>query len=145
VTRSGQSRVSGVEYDRFLPGTRVLIRIIRDDPDTHTLALAAPVLDNWHLRSLATIAGALALIALVASWAEASSRWRAARSGIGRAVTVTGHRRVFGGRLAFGWVDADGGKGWSAGLPKRQVPPVGAVLLMRVDPDNGHIWWDAAL
>lgn len=145
VPRQGQSRVTGVEYDRFLPGTRVLVRILRDAPDTHALALAAPVLDNWYLRSLATISGVLALIALVASWAELGSRWRAARSGIAREVKVTGHRTVFAGLVEFGWADADGAEGWSGGVSRHLLPPVGATLLTRVDPNDGHIWWDATL
>lgn len=145
ILRLGQSRVSGVEYDRFLPGSRVLVRIVRDDPDKHALALAAPRLDDWRLRSLSITFGFIALGFAMAAAMELTSKWRAARSGLVRDVTVTGHRPALAGLMSFDWVDADGNSGISPGLRSGRLPPVGATLVLRVDPEGGYTWWEDLL
>jgi len=144
-TRTGRSRVSGVDYDRLQPGSRVLVRILRDDPETHALALAMPVLDHWQLRTLAQILGLMAALAVVLSWIDLAGKWRAARSGIGRDVTVTAHRPAFGGRVAFGWRDSADAEGWSEGVPKSRTPAPGATVLWRIDPATGFGCWDGQL
>lgn len=141
----GRSRVFGVEYDRLGVGAQVLVRVDRDDPRRHALALAAPAPDDWRLRSLAITLAALAALAALAYGAETGARARAARSGRARDVRVTAHRRALFGRMSFAWEDAAGGTGWSPAVPRRALPPVGATVTLRVDPKRRFLWPEARL
>jgi hypothetical protein len=143
--RRGRSRVFGVEYDRFGLGARVLVRVRANDFDTHALALAAPVLDDWRLRSLAITLALLGLMAAVGYGSDMVARRRAARFGRLRDVRVTAHRRALTGRMAFGWEDASGATGWSPSLPARHLPPLGATVTLWIDPRRGWGWPEALL
>jgi hypothetical protein len=145
LRRTGQSRVFGVEYDRLGPGAEVLVRVRPDAPDTHSLALAAPAPDIWWLRSLAITLGAAAALAALLYGGETAARARAARSGRARDATVTGHRPALFGHVSFARTDAAGETGLSPALPRRHLPPVGATVTLRVDPQRRFLWPEALL
>lgn len=133
-------------YDRISEGQEIGIRYLPRDParaEIEPRGMVLPVV--FLLVAAGALAAGLALAGVTVR--RKASLLRAARRGEVREARVTGHEATsvkVNGRVQyrFHWVDAAGAAGVSAMNPLRDLPAVGAVVAVYVDPRTGRGWWD---
>lgn len=145
-TVTGTEAVSRAFYEGLEPGSRVAVRYMPDDPSVNALEPGTGLFETVFLGA------ALLALAVSALWAAVLARrklsvLRAARHGEVREAAVTGHdatRVRVNGRTQYRmrWIDAAGQAGQSGLAALTDLPPLGAVVRVYIDPRTGRGWWD---
>lgn len=134
-------------YDRLQPGDTLPVRYVLHDPAIHEVEPGRTAFAAWMFRLFGTVILTVAGGVLWFLGRDIPAKRRAAADGAVRQARVTEHLstnfRVNGQpRWRLAWTDAVGDTGRSGLHRLTDLPAVGAVIVVYLDPRSGRGWWE---
>lgn len=146
-TVTGRQAVSSALYRRTRIGDDIPVRYVAHRPDVHEIEPGASRFLAWVFGGFGLLFGAITFGLGYWLMRRKASLIRAARGGEVREAEVVSHQpssiTVNNQRLMEAqWRDARGEMGASTPARPEDLPAIGSVIAVYVDPATGRGWWD---